>query len=90
MATKTERVEARLSSQERKLIERAAAFEGQSLSSFMVAAATERAEQVISAQTTTMLPADYFDRLLAAIDRAEDAPRLTVAAKKARQHGRIR
>ncbi|MFA5785437.1 MAG: DUF1778 domain-containing protein [Actinomycetota bacterium] len=90
MATKTDRVEARLSPRQRKRIDQAAAFEEQSLSSFIVAAAAEKAEQVIAARTTTTVPSDYFDRLLSAIDHADRAPRLARAAKRAHQRGRIR
>lgn len=90
MATKTERVEARLSSAQRATIDRAAAFEGQSLSSFIVAAAAEKAEQVIAAQTTTAVPSEYFDRLLAAIDQAGSAPQLRRAASKAQERRHIR
>jgi uncharacterized protein (DUF1778 family) len=90
MATKTERVEARLSPRQRERIDKAAAFEGQSLSSFIVTAAAEKAEQVIAARTTTVLPSEYFDRLLSAIDQADQAPRLERAARRARQRRRIR
>ena len=90
MATKTERVEARLSPRQRERIDQAAAFEGRSLSSFIVAAAEEKADQVIAAQTTTVVPADYFDRLLAAIDDADRAPQLERAATRARRRRRIR
>jgi len=55
----------------------------------MVTAAAEKAAQVIAARTTTVAPADYFDRLLAAIDRADRAPRLARAAKVAREDRRI-
>lgn len=90
MATKTERVEARLSPRQRERIDQAAAFEGQSLSSFIVAAAEEKAEQVIAARTATIVPSEYFDRLLAAIDDSDRAPRLERAAARARQRRRIR
>jgi len=90
MATKTERVEARLSPRQRERIDKAAAFEGQSLSSFIVTAAAEKAEQVIAARTTTVLPSEYFDRLLSAIDQADRAPRLERAARRALQRRRIR
>ena len=89
MAIKSERVEARLSSDERKLIDQAAALAGQSLSAFMVGAAGEKAELVIAAQATTVVPAEYFDRLLSAIDRADRAPALARAAKRARRWQRI-
>ncbi len=90
MATKTDRIEARLSPEQRELIDQAAAFEGQSLSSFIVAAAAEKAEQVIATRTTTTVPSEYFDRLLSAIDEAARAPRLEKAAARARQRRRIR
>lgn len=89
MATRTERIEARLAPRERKRIDRAAALEGQSVSSFMVAAATEKAEQVITARTTTFVPSEYFDRLVSAIDHADRAPSLARAAKRARERRRI-
>ncbi len=89
MATRTQRIEARVAPRDRARIDKAAALEGQSVSAFMVAAAAEKAEQVITARTTTVVPAEYFDRLLAAIDRADRAPRLARAAKLAREQPRI-
>jgi uncharacterized protein (DUF1778 family) len=90
MATKTERIEARLSRSQRERIDRAAAFEGLSVSSFIVAAAEEKAKQLLAAKTTTIVPADYFDRLLSVIDRPDRAPRLARAARRARAQKRIR
>lgn len=89
MAVKTDRLEARLSPDARERIERAAAAAGLSVSAFVVEAAVERAEEVIAAATTTVVPADYFDDLLAALDEPDDAPRLAEAAKRARRPGRI-
>ncbi len=89
MASKTERVEARLSPRQRERIGQAAAFEGQSLSSFIVAAAEEKAEQVVAARTTTVVPSEYFDRLWSSLDRADEAARLARAAKRARRRRRI-
>ncbi len=89
MATRTERIEARVAPRDRARIGRAAALEGQSVSAFMVTAAAEKADQVIAARTTTVVPADYFDRVIAAIDRADRAPRLARAVKLARKRRRI-
>ena len=89
MGTRSERIEARLSPGERRRIDQAAAFEGESVSSFVVTAASEKAEQVIRTRTTTVLPGDYFDRLVSAIDRADRAPRLARAAKAATRQRRI-
>lgn len=89
MAVKTDRLEARLSPDERALIERAASTSGVSVSAFMVGAAVVRADEVIAAATTTLVPADYFDALLAALDEPDRAPRLAKAAKRARRNARI-
>jgi uncharacterized protein (DUF1778 family) len=55
----------------------------------MVTAAAEKADKVITARTTTIVPADYFDRLVSAIDRSDRAPRLARAVKFAREDRRI-
>jgi len=89
MAVKTDRLEARLSPDERALIERAASASGMSVSAFVVDAAVDRADEVITATTTTLVPAEYFDALVAALDKPDDAPRLAKAAKRARRTARI-
>ena len=89
MAVKTNRLETRLSPHERERIEQAASTAGLSVSAFMVGAAVERADEIIAAATTTVVPADYFDGLLAALDEPDSAPRLAQAAKRARRSARI-
>lgn len=89
MSTRSERIEARLSADERARIERAARFEGRSLSSFIVEAAVERADQILAEPTVTVVPADYFDRLVAALDEPGPAPRLGRAADHVRRNRRI-
>ena len=89
MAVKTDRVEARLSPEERARIERAASSAGLSVSAFIVGAAVERADEIIAEATTTTVPADYFDGLLAVLDEPAQAPRLAQAAKHARRSPRI-
>ncbi len=89
MAVKTERMEARLSGEERALIERAAALAGTSVSAFLVASAVTRADDVITAATTTLVPADYFDELVAALDEPDTAPRLAKAVERARRGKQI-
>lgn len=90
MPAKSDRIEARLSPDERERILRAAEFEGTSVSSFMVTAAVEKADQLISEHTVTQVPADYFDQLLQALDEPGPAPQLRRAARRARQRSRIR
>jgi uncharacterized protein (DUF1778 family) len=90
MSTKTERVEARLSLEQRTRIERAAEYVGESMSTFIVGAAVERADELIAAHFATVVPADYFDQLLAALDEpTEPSPILSAAAKRARRRQRI-
>ena len=47
------------------------------------------ADEIIAEATTTTVPADYFDGLLAALDEPAQAPRLAQAAKRARRSPRI-
>ena len=90
MAAKTDRIEARLAPAERHRIERAAALAGQSLSSFVIDAAVDRADELIAAEAATVVPSDYFDALLAALDAsAEPSPRLEATAKRAHRRRRI-
>ncbi|MGE4428629.1 MAG: DUF1778 domain-containing protein [Solirubrobacteraceae bacterium] len=87
--TKAERIEARLTATQRREIELAAGMAGESVSAFMVAAALDRAGDLVGTHATTVVPADYFDALAAALDRPDDAPGLRRAVDEARRHGRI-
>ena len=89
MASKAERLEARLTPVQRRQIEQAAALAGESVSAFMVAAALERAGSVVTEQATTVVPATYFDRLLASLDQTDPSPQLLRAADAARRRARI-
>jgi uncharacterized protein (DUF1778 family) len=88
---KSDRVEARLSPDQRDRIEQAATLAEESMSSFMVSAAVERAEAVIADHASTVVPSDYFDQLLSALDEgSESSPRLAAAARRSRRRPRIR
>jgi uncharacterized protein (DUF1778 family) len=63
VAIKAERLEARLTSTERKQIEQAAALAGESVSSFVVLAALDRADVLVRERASTVVPAAYFDQL---------------------------
>lgn len=90
MSVKSDRLEARLSADQRRRIEQAADFAGESLSTFVVSAAVDRADELIAAHTATVVPSDYFDELLAALDEpAEPSPVLAAAAGRARRQRRI-
>ena len=89
MSAKTDRLEARISTDQRKVLERAANLAGTSLSSFVVEAAMERAEDLVSAQTTTVIAAEYFDAVARTLDRADKAPLLSKAVRRAERSPRI-
>lgn len=89
MAVKSCRIESRVSPEARARIEQAAVMAGVSVSSFMVDAAVERADELIAQHTTTIVPADYFDALLATLDEPDPAPRLAKAAADAKRRRRI-
>jgi uncharacterized protein (DUF1778 family) len=89
MAVKSNRLETRLSPEQRATLERAASLAGTSVSAFVVDAAVERAEELMAAQMSTTVPADYFDRLISVLDQGDRASRLAKAARRARQRPRI-
>lgn len=89
MAAKTERIEARLTHAERKRIEYGATLAGKPVSSFLVTAALGLTDALVSEQATTVVPGDYFDRLLSSLDEAGHAPALERAARTARRRRRI-
>ena len=79
MATKTVRIEVRLSPEHKTLIENAAALNGQSISAFVVSEVLERVRQI----QFTLLSRRDWDRFLEIVDREEEpAPALVAAARK--------
>lgn len=89
MAVKSERLEARISREQRSTLEWAAALAGTPVSAFVVDAAVERAEALLASRMSTTVPADYFDRLIGALDKADRAPRLARAVRRAAKRPRI-
>jgi uncharacterized protein (DUF1778 family) len=89
MAVKSDRLEARVSPEQRARLELAATIAGTSVSAFVVDAAVERAEEVVAGQMSTTVPADYFDRLVSAIDEPDRAPTLTKVARRVNRRPRI-
>jgi uncharacterized protein (DUF1778 family) len=88
VAVKAERLEARLTSTERRQIEQAAALAGESVSSFVVLAALDRADILV--RERTVVPAAYFDQLVASLDEPEHAPGLARAAAAVARRRRIK
>jgi uncharacterized protein (DUF1778 family) len=77
-ARRTSRIELRAEPEREQRIRYAAELEHQSVSAFVLGAASERAEQVIaSASAATIVPSDVFDQLWAALDApVEPSPAL--------------
>ena len=65
--SRTARIELRAEPEREQRIRAAARLANQSISSFVLDAAAERADEVLRAAATTTVPADYFDRLNAAL-----------------------
>ena len=69
----SERIELRLQPSQKATLARAAAVAGVKVAELIRDSALDRAEAVLAAQTSTVLPADYFDQLLDALDRPGEA-----------------
>jgi uncharacterized protein (DUF1778 family) len=89
VAVKSDRLEARITPEQRARLEWAAGLAGTSVSAFVIDAAVERAEELMAAQMSTSIPADYFDALIGALDEASRAPTLANAARRANRNQRI-
>ena len=68
MATRTERVEARIAPDEHSRLKVAADLAHTSVSSFLVAAGSEKADRLIAEFNATVVPSEFFDELIAALD----------------------
>ena len=88
MATRTKRIEMRADPNSEALITAAAAARRVSVSAFVLDAATEEAGRVLGRADLTLMPADQFDALIAALDEPDDAPRLAEAAQSPRRYSR--
>ena len=80
MGTKADRVEARIEPGRAARIRYASRLLHVSMSAFMADAAVERAEQVITDRAYTLVPDDYFEDLLAALDEPPAPIEVLVAA----------
>lgn len=86
MSTATARLEFRVSPQEKRRIERAAKLVGEQVSSFARTAAEAKADRILREhESTTTVPAEFFDDLIAAFDApAKSNAALHKAAKTLR------
>lgn len=84
--TRTARIELRAEPEREERIREAARLANQSVSSFVLDAASERAEEVLRATMTTTVPTDFFDQLHRALGELPVAdPALQRAARRKRR-----
>ncbi|HEY6793501.1 MAG TPA: DUF1778 domain-containing protein [Kineosporiaceae bacterium] len=88
MATKTRRIEMRTDPDSEGRIVQAAGLLGQSVSKFVLAAASSAADAVLARADTTLMPAEQFDALMGSLDVADEAPALRAAAAAPRRVAR--
>jgi len=79
-----ERIDARLSRENKALLKRAADLSGQAVSQFLVASALERARVVIDEHSQTKLSAEAGRRFISLIENDEPTAALRSAAKRYR------
>lgn len=83
MRNRSGRIEARIEPTRVERIRFASQLVEESMSSFVVQAAIERAERVIAERTCTTVDDDYFDKLVASLDEpAKPIPSLQKAVRK--------
>jgi uncharacterized protein (DUF1778 family) len=86
MAVRADRIEARVAPEKAERIRRAAQAANQSVSAFVVDAASEKAEKLLLENRETVVPAEFFDALLAALDEPAVAlPALAKARSRTRR-----
>ena len=71
MTVETARVNFRLKPATERKLRAAAARLDETLTDFVIEAAEERADEVLS--QVTLVPSDYFDRLIAAMDETDES-----------------
>jgi uncharacterized protein (DUF1778 family) len=88
MVTKTRRIEMRADPQSEAKIAEAARLSGQSMSAFVLNAATVAADQIIARVDHVVMPADQFDAIMESLDTPDEAPNLARAASRKRRFTR--
>jgi len=86
MATKTERIEIRADADSQDRIARAAQVVHESVSTFVLNAATAAADRILGRTDRTLMPAKQYDALMAALDQPDEAPGLARAAARRRRY----
>lgn len=88
MATKTQRIEMRTDPDSEARITRAASVTRESVSSFVLRAATAEADRILARTEVTLMPVEQFDALIDALDVPDPAPALSRLAAAPRRFTR--
>jgi len=88
MAVKNRRIEARATEADETLINEGAELAEQTVSTFVIDAARKEATRLVARADTTIMPAEQFDVLIAALDEPDEAPRLAELARRPRRFTR--
>ena len=76
---KTERIELRVTAEDKDIISAAAAMEHTTTTEFVREAVLERVQRVHARGDRTLMPAEQFDALVAALDTPDETPNLARA-----------
>lgn len=82
--TRTERIELRVTADDKSVITQAATLEHVTTTEFVRAAVLDRVRHVRARADRTLMPAKQFDALVAALDVPDDAPTLARAFARER------
>jgi len=85
MATRTRRLDLRLTSEHKDLIERAARATGEPVSGFVLSSALERAREALDAEARTVLSKRDWAAFLEALDDDRPATSLVRAVRRSRR-----
>ncbi|MEU7757625.1 MULTISPECIES: DUF1778 domain-containing protein [Micromonospora] len=88
MAPKTERIEMRTDLETSDLLTRAARTCDESVSSFVLKAARTEADRVLARADRTIMSAEQFDEMMAALDKPDQPTKLAELASKPRRFRR--
>lgn len=88
MSIKEARLDFRLAPEAKARIERAAKLTSESVSAFVVQAAISAADDILAREDVTVMPAEQFDALMAALDTVDSAPALTLLGQRDRRYVR--
>jgi uncharacterized protein (DUF1778 family) len=88
MATKTQRIEMRTDPDTEVRIAQAARLSGQTVSAFVLDAASSAADRLLARVHHVVITNDQFDELIESLDKADEAQQLAHVAQRKRRFKR--